>query len=200
MTTRSYSMLVAAAIALGLAPALAAPVSRNPGGYGPIRLGMAEADAVKLFPSVAHDISKLTMDALSSYDPATLSKMAVAVPWEESYVGRLDPNTKVQFGVHDGRVITVFLRTSSGDPAATCRAAFAAEVRRNEAEFGPLQLTGDQNDPAASITADGDFSGWALDLNGTEMEDGKCSLTTDYTSDTDKTVEEAWRDGMRPKG
>lgn len=185
------------ALSASLSPVRAAPASRHDGGYGPIRLGMPAAEAKQALEHIAHDVSFLSMAALANDDEVTLSRMAVVVPWEDSFVGRLDPATRIQFGIHDGRVVTVMLRTSLSTQGHGCRDAFAALVSRNETEFGPLQVADVPANPDAFTDANATFPGWSLALSRLEMEAGTCNLTADYTSDADKDIEAKWRASMR---
>ncbi len=189
--------VLAVALSLGLGSAMAATASRQEGGYGPIRLGMTEADAKHALDGIAHEVSALSKEAMDDGDEATLAKMAVAVPWEDSYVGRLDPTTKMQFGVHDGRVVTVMLRTTLSTQGQGCRDAFAALVRRNDAQFGPVQVADMASNPAAFTDGNASFAGWTLSLSRMEMEPGICNLAADYTSDADKGIEARWRASQR---
>ena len=189
--------VVTVVLGASLPPAQAAPASRRIGGYGPIRLGMAVAEAREALGHIAHDVSFLSKAALASDDEATLLRMAVVVPWEDAYVGRLDPATRIQFGIHGDRVVTVMLRTSLSTQGPGCRNAFADLVRRNEAEFGPLQVADVPANPDAFTNAGATFPGWSLMLSRLEMEPGTCDLTVDYTSDADKEIEAKWRAGMR---
>ncbi len=157
---------------------------------------MTEVDAKHALDAIARDVFPLPMDAMDDGDEATLARMAVAVPWEDSYVGRLDPTTKIQFGVHDGRVVTVMLRTTLSTQGRGCRNAFASLVKRNDAEFGPVQVADMAGNPAFT-DGNASFAGWTLALSRMEMEPGRCNLAADYTSDADKGIEARWRASQR---
>lgn len=172
----------------------AMPQSPRPGGYGPVRLGMTEADAVRALNTVARDVLSLPTSAENPLDDIAdrrLDRMAVMTPWEDVYVGRLDASTRIQLGAHAGRVVTVMLRTrlTAGDPA--CRSAFAALVARNAAEFGRVPVA-EQPGNAGMANGRVDFAGWKLRLE--RIQTGTtCNLIADYTSDASSAIEADWR-------
>ena len=178
------------------APAIhAAPKSPQPGGYGPIRLDMAQADAKAALDGIAHDVVSLpTSPDHPSRDIATarMDRMAVMTPWKDVYVGRLDDGTRIQVGAHGGRVVTVMLRRELAAEGRACRDAFTAFVERNEAEFGPVPVADMPNSQAFSNGKVG-FDGWTLYLGRIQQTSGRCDLTADYVSSSDKEIETSWR-------
>ncbi len=190
--------LVAGAWAAGLSAARAgALASAHPGGYGPIRLDMPEAAAKGALAGIAKDVALLSMAAMDNDDEAAMAKMVVSVPWEDTYVGTIDPTTRIQFGVHGGRVVSVNLRTKLAPQGTQCQDAFAAMVRRHQAEFGPIQIAEMPGglDKFANGTAN--FAGWQLGLSRMETQSGTCNLMADYDSDSETGIEADWRAGRR---
>ncbi len=182
-----------AACAAGLSPARAAPQSAHPGGYGPIRLGMPEAEAKVALAGIAKDVAFLSMAVMASDDESAMAKMVVSIPWEDTYVGTINPTTRIQFGVHDGHVVSVNLRTNLATGDRECRTAFAALVHRNQAEFGPIQVAETSNSFLNSSNGTAGFAGWTLSLGRLETHSGACNLMTDYDSDTERGIEAQWR-------
>ena len=167
------------------------------GGYGPIRLGMPEPEAKAALTRLAKDASFLSMAAMEDDYPAAMAKMAVTIPWEDTYVGTVGSATRLQFGVHAGHVVSVNLRSKFPLQGQECRAAFAALLRRDQAEFGPIQAADVPSNPAAITDGKASFVGWSLWLSRLELEPGTCNLTADYVSDEDATIEKQWRASRR---
>ena len=188
--------LMAAAAALALAAARAAPASPQPGGYGPIRLGMAQADAKLALDGIARDVVFLPTSAdhpLRDIAGGRMDRMAVMTPWEDVYVGRLDADTKIQVGAHDGRVVTVMLRTGMKAQGRACLDAFTALVKRNAAEFGPVPVADMPGGPQTFSDAKAGFDDWTLYLGRIQQTGGHCDLSADYISKLGKEIETTWR-------
>lgn len=173
----------------------ALPISPRLGGYGPVRLGMTQADAKRALNSIARDVVFLPTSAdhpLNDMADNRLDRMAVMTPWEDVYVGRLDTNTRIQVGTHVGRVVSVMLRTRLVAQDRACRSAFTSIVKRNEAEFGPVPVADMPGDPKYLSNGKVDFDGWKLRLS--RIQTGTtCNLTADYTSDSVSKIEASWR-------
>ncbi len=199
MPPRSRRLITGLILCLSASGPLAhaAAPSTPAGGYGPIRLGMPEAEAKRALAGMARDATFLSMAKMDDYDPATMAKMVVAVPWEDTYVGTIDPTTRLQFGVHAGHVVSVNLRGSTGNQGKECRALFAEWVKRNEVEFGPIPVADTPSNPAAFTDGSAKFPGWTLWLSRTELEPGRCDLGADYIAAEDKAIETEWRASRR---
>lgn len=189
--------LVACVCAAAGVPAMGSPRANHPGGYGPIRLGMPESEAKAALARLAKDASFLSMAAMEDDDPAAMAKMVVTMPWEDTYVGTVEPTTRLQFGVHAGHVVSVNLRSKFASQGQECRAAFAALLRRDQAEFGPIQAADVPSNPSAITDAKASFAGWTLWLSRLELEPCTCNLTADYVSDEDDAIEKQWRASRR---
>lgn len=173
----------------------ALPKSPRLGGYGPIRLDMAQADAKIALNGITRDVVFLPTSAdhpLNDIADNRFDQMAVMTPWEDVYVGRLDPDTRIQVGTHRGRVVSVMLRTTLAAQDRACRSAFTALVKRNEAEFGPVSVTDMPGDSQAISDGKIDFDGWKLRL-GRIQTGTTCNLTADYISNADREIEARWR-------
>ncbi len=187
------AILLSAVCAVGLSAARAAPRSAHPGGYGPIRLGMPEAEAKVALTRIAKDVAFLSMAVIDSDDEAAMAKMVVSIPWEDTYVGTINPTTRIQFGVHDGHVASVDLRTKLATEGQECRTAFAALVQRSRTEFGPIQVADVPGGFLNSTNGAAGFAGWTLSLGRLETHSGACDLMADYDSDAEKGIEARWR-------
>ncbi len=190
-------LALAVAGGLGLASGPAAAAAARPGGgYGPIRLGMAQADVGPALEGIAHDVVFLPTSAehpLGDVAGERMDRMLVMTPWEDVFVGRIDPTTRIQVGVHGGRVVTVMLRTKLAAEGRACRRAFTALVARNRAEFGPVPVADTPNAPAVFSNGKARFVDWTLYLGRIQESGGTCDLTADYMSDADKGIETTWR-------
>ena len=195
MTTRHaiLGICLIAACTAGSSPARAEPQSAHRGGYGPIRLDMPEAEAKIALARIAKDVAFLSMAVMETNDEAALAKMVVSIPWEDTYVGTIDPTTRIQFGVHDGRVVSVDLRTKLAAGDRECRNAFAALVQRTRAEFGSIQVADDSGSFLNSSNGTASFAGWTLGLGRLGSESGVCNLMADYDSNSEKGIEARWR-------
>ena len=109
------------------------------------------------------------------------------------YVGRLDDGTRIQVGAHDGRIVSVMLRTRLAAEGRACSDAFAALLERNEAEFGPVPVSGMPGNSGAFSSGKAGFDGWTLYLGRIQGMGGRCDLTADYVSSSDKEIETRWR-------
>ena len=187
-----------ALLAAGRAGAMtgqALPISPHIGGYGPVRLEMVQADAKKVLDSIARDVVFLPTSAdrpLNDMADKRLDQMAVMAPWEDTYVGRIDTNTRIQVGAHGGRIVSVMLRTRLTAQDRACRSAFDALVKRNEAEFGPVPVADMPGN--SQLFSDGkvDFDRWRLSL-GRIQTGATCNLTADYVSNSNSEIEASWR-------
>lgn len=202
MALRRCGSAVLALVAAGCVGAVtssASPRSPPPGGYGPIRLGMIQADVRGLLDGIARDVVFLPTSVnhpLSDVSTDRMDRMAVMTPWEDVYVGQLDTNTRIQVGTHDGRVVSVMLRTKLAAQGRACRSAFTTLVKRNEAEFGPVPVADTPGKSPAFSTGKVGFDGWTLYLGRIQQTGGNCDLTADYISNFDKQVETNWRAGL----
>jgi hypothetical protein len=184
--------------AVGSSDAMAGPafpVSPRPGGYGPVRLAMAQADAKRVLNGIARDVVFLPTSAdhpLNDMADKRLDRMAVMTPWEDVYVGKVDTSTLIQVGTNGGRVVSVMLRTRLVAQGDACRSAFMALVKRNEAEFGPVPVADMPGNSELFSTGKVDFDGWKLRL-GRIQTGSTCNLTADYVSNSDSEIEAGWR-------
>ena len=189
-------LTLVAAGSLGAMTGNASPTSLQPGGYGPIRLGMIQADVRSVLDGIARDVVFLPTSVdhpLSDIASDRMDRMAVMTPWEDVYVGRLDTNTQIQVGTHGGRVVSVMLRTKLVAQGRACRSAFMTLVERNEAEFGPVPVVDMPGNSQTFSNGKVEFDGWTLYLGRIQQTSGNCDLTADYISNSVKEIETNWR-------